>query len=201
MQHLTILRAIAARFPADTSISDKVKATLTRIETEASGLLDILKNPDPEKSAMAIDRIVNDEKGRLRDLLAKTRNELTPLIANWRASADAERVKRGNLVPDAFAGETRAVFRAMSLTEKMHFMANATANLDGASIAAILNVPHVLSGLTPEQAVQLRESYLSRSSKSSAPIADEMSGCVETFLGAADALAAPSGAAKPLGTA
>lgn len=199
VQNLTVLRALSGRFPADTSISDKVKAVLTRIEKEASNLLEIMTKPDPEKSAMAIDRIINDEKGRLRDLIAKSRNEVNPLIAGWRASADAERVRKANLVPDAFAGEIRAVFRGMSWPAQLAFMATATDRLDGAVVAAVLNAPLVLSGLTPEQLEQFREAYLNRTSKSSAPIADEMQSCVDTFFNSADALAAPDGAAKRTG--
>jgi hypothetical protein len=181
------------------SISDKVKAVLTRIEKEASGLIEIMTHPDPEKSSLAIDRIINDEKGRLRDLIAKSRNEVNPLIANWRASADAERVKKANLIPDSFAGEIRAVFRSMEWPAKLQFMSTATDRLDGASVAAVLNAPPVLSGLKPEQVEQFREAYLNRTSKSSAPIADEMQACCNTFFDAADGLAAPDGAAKRTG--
>lgn len=198
-QNLTVLRALSARFPADTSISDKVKAVLTRIEKEASNLLEIMTQPDPEKSAMAIDRIINDEKGRLRDLIAKSRNDVNPLIAGWRAGADAERVKKANLVPDAFAGEIRAVFRGMAWPAQLQFMSTATDRLDGAAVAAVLNAPLVLSGLTQDQAEQFREAYLNRTSKSSAPIADEMQACCDTFFNSADALAAPDGAAKRTG--
>ena len=199
VQNLTVLRALSARFPADTSISDKVKASLARIEKEASNLLEIMTKPDPEKSAMAIDRIINDEKGRLRDLIAKSRNEVNPLIAGWRASADAERVKKANLVPDAFAGEIRAVFRGMAWPAQLQFMATATDRLDGAAVAAVLNAPLVLSGLTQDQAEQFREAYLNRTSKSAAPVADEMQACCDTFFNSADALAAPDGAAKRTG--
>lgn len=199
VQNLTVLRALIGRFPSDTSITDKVRATLTRVEKEASNLLEIMTHPDPEKSSLAIERAIGDEKGRLRDLIAKSRNEVNPLIANWRASADAERVKKANLIPNEFAGEIRSVFRAMAWPAQLQFMATATDRLDGAAVAAVLNAPPVLSGLTPEQVEQFREAYLNRTSKSSAPIADEMQSCVDTFFNSADALAAPDGAAKRTG--
>jgi len=199
VQNLAVLRALIGRFNPDTSISDKVKATMTRIEKDASGLIEIMTHPDPEKSSLAIDRIVNDEKGRLRDLIAKSRNEVNPLIANWRASADAERVKKANLIVDEFAGEIRSVFRAMAWPAQLSFMTTATGRLDGAAVAAVLNAPPVLSGLTPDQVEQFREAYLDRTSKSSAPIADAMQSCVDTFFNSADNLAKPGGAARHTG--
>lgn len=199
IQSLTVLRALSARFPADTSISDKVKAALTRIEKEASGLLEIMQKPDPEKSSMAIDRIINDEKGRLRDLIAKSRNEVNPLIAGWRAEQDAARVRKANLKPNEYASETRLVFRGLEYAQKLQFMQNIANENDGAMAASLLDAPAALTGLSRDQAEQFRESFLDKTSKSCAPVANEMQSCVDTFFNSADALAAPDGAAKRTG--
>jgi len=200
IQSLTILRALIGRIPNDTSISEKLVFLMNRIEREASGVIEVMNNPDPERSALAIDRIINAEKASLRAEIGNARREAYPLIASWRAQQDAARIQKANLVPDAFAAEIRSVFRTMSWPAKLQFMTDATSLLDGATVAAVLNAPPVLAGVTPEQLAQFREAYLNKTSKSSEQVAASMQSAVDTFFTAADDLARPDGAApRPTG--
>lgn len=196
IQSLTVLRALSGRFPSDTTISDRVKAVLNRIEKEASGLLEYMEHPNPDLSSEAVTRVVNAEKSKLRDLIAASRNEVNPMIAKWQNEQTAARVKKAALVPDEYAAEIRQTFRLMPYPAQLAFVADATSRLDGPTIAAIITAPPVLSGLTPEQVERFREAFLDRTSKSSAPLAEEMQSCTDTFFNSADGLAKPDGAAR-----
>lgn len=203
-QHqLLALRAIAARVPgggdADSPTAAKVRAILTRLEKEVSGLLDLMEHPDPMKSSVAIDLLINQEKARLRDLSTRSRSELDALVSGFRASQEAARRAKANLVPDQYAAETRAVFRALDTEQKNTFLAMSLKAKDSATVAALLSVPPVLSGLTAQQSTEYREAFLDTvAGPSSAGIADEMQSAVDTSLQIVEMVARPAGAAPPL---
>lgn len=197
---LLALRAIAARVPgggdSDSPTAEKVRAILTHIEKEASAVLELMEHPDPMKSSVAIDLLINQEKARLRDLIARSRGELNGLVSGFRDSREAARRTKANLVPDSFAAESRSVFRQLDTESKHAFMATAIKAGDSATVAAIVTVPAILSGLSATQQADYREAFLDTVAPSSAGIADEMQAAVDTALRVAESFAQPAGIAS-----
>ena len=191
MHQLQALRAIVSRITGSDPTSEKIRSILSRIESEASGLLELAKKPDPLKSPAANELVVNAEKARLRTLIAESRGKLTNLVNSFRAADEAARITRAKLVPDAFATEIRNVFRSLDTAGKHAFMGEAMKAGDGSTIAAIVTVPAVLSGLSAQQSEQYREAFLESIAPSNKGTADEMQVICDTAIQSAESLARP----------
>lgn len=192
---LLAIRALIGRIP-DAGPTERVTAVLSSIEKDASAILELIQNPDPMKSSVAIDLLINQEKAGLRKKIDAARAELIPLIERWRTVGEANRVKAAALIPDAYAQETRGVFRQMSTPAQLVFMADATKAGDGATAAAILNCPPILSGLTAEQQTKFRDAFLDHAAGPGVgETVDSMLSVVTTALDAAARIGAPIGAA------
>lgn len=185
---LLAFHALRSRLPADDPTAEQIDAVLHRIETELVGLADLISRPDKMKSEMANDLLVNQEKARARDVIARSRGELTTLVTAARSSQEAARLEKAKLVPDAYAGEIRSVFRALDPAGKAKFMGEAIRAGDAPVIAAIVTAPSILSGLPAEQASQYRESYLNSISPNSTAAADELEAICAGALAVANEL-------------
>lgn len=194
---LRALRALLEKLEGNDSTTEKIRSIIVRIEKEASSLFEIVSHPDPMKSAVAIDLLINQEKARLRDLVAKSRGELHSIIGGFRAANDAARLAKANLVPDQFASEIRTVFRSLDYTGQMKFMAEAIQAGDASIVAAIVTVPAVLTGLPAAQIDQYRESFLNSIAPNRKSVTDEMQAIADAVCSTAEAAAQPVGAGSP----
>jgi hypothetical protein len=166
-----------------------------KLEKEATGLSELVANPDPMKSQVANELLVNAEKARLRDLVAEARQKANQLLGDLQNNREAERLQKAKLVPDEFAAEVRSVFRDLNQTEKMRFMSEAIKSGDFAAIAALVTAPPILSGLTAEQSTNFRDSFLERMAPRTATVLDDVTDICETSFSTLDRLARPIGGA------
>lgn len=197
---LLSLRALKARLPDVPGLSNNIEPWLNRIETEGSNLLDMMESPDPMKSALAHDILVNNEKSRLRDLIAKAGSTIAPLVATFREKAASAQIDKAALVPDQHAQEFRGVWRGMSDEQQNNLLNAAMKSRDGASIAALTEAPAILSGLTVQRQQQIKDAYLESVAPSKTDELDEVQAVVTTFLQSAASLAAPNASGKPTGS-
>lgn len=191
MHQLQALSAVVSRITGDDATSEKVRSILGRIESEARSLVQLVENPDPMKSPAAIDLVVNAEKARLRSLIAESRGKLTNLVSGSRAADEAARVTKAKLVPDALAAEIRSVFRSLDTAGKHKFLGEAIKAGDGPTIAAIVTVPSVVTGISAQQSEQYREAYLESIAPSNKGVADEMQAVCDTAIQSAEEIARP----------
>lgn len=194
--HFSSLRALAGRITGSDSTSSKVKTSLARLEKEAAGIAELISRPDPLKSLVAHELLVNTELARLRDLAAKTRGELNTAVTELRTAHDAARVAKAGLVTDEYAQEIRSVVRGLDITAKVQFMADAIKKGDSRVLAAVLNAPIILSGLTAEQVEFYREAALECGGPSGRNDLDELQMIVDTSFGVIDEIARPIGAGQ-----
>lgn len=197
---LLALRDLQGRMPDIDGLTAKITPLFSRIETEGTNLLALMENPDPMKSSMAIDLLINAEKGRIRDLVAKAGAEVNPLIASYREKTAAARLNKAALVPDQHAQEMRGVFRTMADEQQNNLLDQSMKTRDSTTIAALTEAPAILSGLTVQRQQQIRDAYLNTIAPSADNEIDELWACVSTFLSSAAAMAALNGSGRPSGS-
>lgn len=192
---LRSIRALIQRIPSDAPASAKAMTILTKLEKEVIGITSLASKPDSMKSDAANTMILNAEKARLRELAASSRSELAAAISSARATVDTSRGEAGNLTQGEYAAEIRSVFRGLSAAEKAQFIVDATKARDGQSIAAIVEAPAVLTGLTTEQVAGYREHYLDSvapSSRHERNANDDLQAVCDTAMDVFDEVAQPS---------
>ncbi len=197
---LLSLRALKSRLPDVPGLSDKVTPWLNRLETEGTNLLAMVENPDPMKSALAHDILVNNEKSRLRDLVAKASAEIMPLIATFKEKAASTRIDKAALIPDQHAQEFRGLWRGMSGEQQANLLNTAMKAHDGATVAALTEAPAILSGLTAQRQAQIKEAFLEAVAPSKTDELDEVQAVVTAFMQSAASLAAANASGKPTGS-
>ena len=190
---LDALRALLEKIEGNDSKTEKMRSIIGRIEKEATGLFELVSKPDPMKSAVAIDLLINQEKAKLRDVVAQSRVQLTNIVADSRHGREFERMQKADLRPDDFASEIRTAFRSLDATSKLQFMTDAIKARDRATVAAIVMAPPLLSGLPAEQIANYRESYLDAIGPNQKNEADEMQDLVDAVCNTAEAAAQPVG--------
>jgi len=188
------MRAIIARLNTDSKRGQGIKTILDMIAHEASGLQSLVDNPDMMKSGVAQAMLINQEKARLRDVTNLVRDKLKELVSEYAAEQDAARVSRANLVMTEHAAEIRNVFRALDAAAKSQFLSDAIRTRDAATVAAIVEAPAVLSGISEERVSQYREIYLDSYARIAPQHAvDEMQSVIDVSLEIADSMAIPAG--------
>ena len=132
-----------------------------------------------------------------RGMLATASSELPTIVSSFRNQHGAARLAKAQLKPDQFAEEIRSVFRNLSIADKNAFMAEALQTKDNATVAALVTVPAVISGMPAEQAAGYKEAYLRAvAGESGEPIALELEAVCNTFLSVAESLAMPDSFAR-----
>jgi len=194
-QQILTINACAQRIPDIGPVSDRARLILAGIGEECSNIFELMTHPNIEHSQIKIDMVLNQEKINLRRKIDAAATELIPSVERWRVAQEAARVAQADLKPDAFAQETRMVFRTMGFPEKLAFVSAATDAGDGKTMAAILSCPPILSGLTEAQQTQFRDAFLDRVADSSDDTANEVLACIQTALSAAAIVGKPVGAA------
>jgi hypothetical protein len=156
---LASLAMIVGRLPANAPEHEKIKSVLNRLHTEAQNIAKIVAEPDPMKSAAAITLVLNAEKARLRELAAKSRADIASVLTVNAANVQATQTKNSKLIPNEYASEIRSVFRALDNGEKAVFIEYAATTNDGPTLAAILQAPAVLTGLSPQLQADYKQYY------------------------------------------
>jgi hypothetical protein len=192
MHQLQAIRAVVNRLTVTDSDSGKMKSILDRLEKEASGLVELMTHPDPMKSSVANDLVVNAEKSRLRALAGESREKLSRIVSGRRAASDAARLAKARLMPDDHAAEIRGVFRSLDPAAKHSFMAEAIKTGDASTIAAIVTARPLLSGLSAEESAHYREAFLESVAPHNDHIAEEMQAICDTAIRTVESLATPA---------
>jgi hypothetical protein len=157
------LKALIARLPTGTTPRyleiQKLIASLSPVVEHIHGLQ---TNPSELLSRLAVDREIISTRLALGRLIPEIKAQIDALIAEERSELDATNVEAAGLKTDDFAAETRQVFRALTQSEKLSFLADALKDNDGATMGAILQAPLHLSGLTAEMRADYHSAFLAK---------------------------------------
>lgn len=186
---LAAISALLKRIPGDSGTATELRIALQRVEKEAAALAGIV--PDAMKSDAANSMILNAEKARLRELIAKASEQCRVLIDREKATEQSKLAERLALVPNEFAAEVRSVFRELSPEKQNEFMATSIAAKDAATVAALVDCPTILCGLPAERQAAYKLSYVESVAPSVQSETAEMQSCVNGIIATAGSLAQP----------
>jgi len=183
------IRHLVGRLPKGGPLCDNVTAMVKRVEAASTALDDLISNPDPMASQMAIDMRVTAAKIKLKSTVDEARNKTAALVTAERASLTENRNKKANLTPSVHAAEIRTVFRGLDSAGKIKFLNDAVSSNDGETIASLVTVPTVISGLTLEQSSSYKELFLNKIAPTDSRYVAEIEDVVGGIFGSAESLA------------
>ena len=122
---------------------------------------------------------------------------MTAIAGAARAAHDARRLEKAKLVPGPYAAEIRSVVRNLELPAKLLYLANAIKEKDSAAVAALVDAPPILSGLSAQQLADFREDFIDSMAPGGTGEADEMQSICDAVLQTTEEAAQPVGAFRP----
>lgn len=185
---LRAIRSILERCPTDGVTAVTIRQSLANVESHAIALDKIHR--DPMLSQMAIDLKAKSAREALSAAVAEARIKASTLLSDYKMNLSINQRQRAGLVPDAYAAETRSVFRRLDAKERAAFMQTAIDSRDSSTLAALLQAPTAVSGLNIEQRDQYLSAYLDAVNPVDSGWIDELEAVATTALNAADSLTA-----------
>lgn len=108
-------------------------------------------------------------------------------VSSRREGIDRRIADKVNLRPDAFASEIRIAFRALPAAERLPLVSRMIEEKRGPELAAILDAPTLLTGLTAEQSSAFRLQMMSTHAAAELAEMEQLEEALEALFVAADA--------------
>lgn len=154
------IKHFLSRIPEDGQLGAELRELMQRIETDALVVTELREHPDPMRSALAISQDVATAQAKLKVTIEAVRDISRSRITQFRDSVKADQLKLANLVPNEYAAEIRSIYRSLDDAGKAKMLTDAFTQRDGATAAALIGVPAVLTGINPDRAALLRQQFL-----------------------------------------
>jgi len=156
------LEAIAERVKGDTPAIRKLQAEVNRLASSAGQLDTVHRNRSPLDTeaahALKVAKLARQYGSRVTEALNRGLGEW----AVSRAELEQRIVEKINLKPDPkFAAEIRSVFRTVDGTKRLEMLGQFVKENRGPELAAILEGPAFLTGISEEQKSAYRASMIS----------------------------------------
>ena len=146
------IKHLISRIPEEGQIGAAFRELMQRIETDALVVTELRENPDPMRSALAISKDIATAQAKLKVTVETVRDHLRSSIIQFRESVKA--------VPNEYAPEIRSIYRSNDDAGKAKMLTDALTQRDGATAAALINVPAILTGINADQAAVFRQQFL-----------------------------------------
>ena len=154
------IKHLISRIPEDGQFGAELRELMQRIETDALVVTELRENPDPMRSALAISKDIATAQAKLKVTIEAVRDLSRSRIIQFRESVKADQLKSANLVPNEYAAEIRSIYRSLDDAGKAKMHTDALTQRDGATAAALINVPAVLTGINADRAALFRQQFL-----------------------------------------
>jgi hypothetical protein len=139
-----------------------MEATCNPLKDSVSAIVRLHSSPNPTENANAHYKRVANASKHLEKQRLSVFDELQNIYRQGVLDNEAKIGKKINLKPDdKYGAELRAVYRAASPAERAEMLSGAIAANDGPVLAAIIEVPAVLTGIEPELQKTLRHQIIS----------------------------------------
>jgi hypothetical protein len=154
------IKHLISRIPEDGQLGTELRELMQRIEKDAFVVTELREHPDHMKTALAISQDIATAQDKLKVTVDTVRDLLRSSIIQFRESVKAEQLKSANLVLNEYAAEIRSIYRSLDDAGKEKVLADAFTQHDGATVAALIGVPAVLTGMNPDRVALLRQQFL-----------------------------------------
>lgn len=154
------IKHLISRIPEDERLGTQLWEFIQRIEKDAFVVTELRENPDPTKMALVIRQDIITAQDDLKATVDAARDLLRSSIIQFRENVKAEQLKSANLVPNEYAAEIRLIYRSLDDAGKAKMLTDAFTQHDEATVAALIGVPAVLTGISPDRVALLRQQFL-----------------------------------------
>lgn len=179
----------------DHSVARQLKAEADRLRRGAEALDNVRRNRSPldtkeahtlkvAKAARKYEAEVEAVRGRAHEIFGRGIGEISGRIVN-----------KVDLKPSAFAQEIRTAFRELNSKAKTELINELVAGNRGPELAAIVDAPSVLTGISDQQRSMYRQAIIS---KHAAAEMDEQEKLTDVFEASLDAAKAATGLVRRL---
>jgi len=154
------IKHLISRIPEDGHLGTELRELMQRIEKDAFVVTELREHPDPMRPALAIGQDVATAQEKLKITVDTMRDLLRSSITQFRENVKDEQLKSANLMTNEYAAEIRSIYRSLDDAGKAKMLADAFTQHDGATAAALISVPAVLTGINPDRVALLRQQFL-----------------------------------------
>lgn len=146
----------------DSSYASNMKASHTRLMNALEGLVSMRDNPNSTETAAAHVLKLSKAAKRMKDEVSNLKASAFQNYMNYDLTISQQIVDRAGIEENMYASEIRAAFKALPQAERLNFIAEVINKEDGASFAAIMRAPEILTGITPDMNADLTKSFYSK---------------------------------------
>ncbi len=163
---ITALKSMADRLRADVpSNAYSVRLALSqeamKLHASTDALNSMHANPDPTITPAAHTKRVTAAATKLKDQIATMRQRVHQIVQERAVELDRQISAKVNLKPDGFASEIRAAFRTMAPGRQQQLLMELATKNRGPELAALIEAPGVLTGLSDDIRSRYREMIIS----------------------------------------
>jgi hypothetical protein len=151
-----------------------------------AALVSMYDNPSPVQTQSYNDKKLIEAAGKLSQARATAFNEIQKVYKNGLLENEMKMSEKVTLKPNEYAAETRAVLRSMPKADRLSALAQLAAKNNGAELAAVINAPALLSGVTEEDQQTFRTQIFAIHAKEEIAELEELTTAYQASLDAID---------------
>lgn len=135
-------------------------STIARLATGLDALQTLHATRSPTETEGSHVKRVMTAAQKLDKNITETYNRLSEISREGHAEINSRIGQKVKLIPDQYAAEIRAQYRAMSSTEQVKLLGELVENNRGAEFAAIVKAPGILTGLSEDMGARFEAALL-----------------------------------------
>jgi hypothetical protein len=138
----------------------RIQQEVSRLHRGAEALDKVSANRSPLDTVEAHTKKVATIARKFDAEVTSSINRISDISRDGRKAVERRIDDKVNLKPDAFAGEIRATFRAMSGKDRMELLARLVKENRGPELAAIVKAPPILTGISEAQRARFESAII-----------------------------------------
>lgn len=188
---------IRGRLPAEGhSHARQLETEVTKLANSATALGRVFDTQSPTETADAHEKKIAAAAKVFGGQVSATRDRIHAILKTGLEDIDGRARKTTGLKADRFEEEIRATFRSLDQDQKHSLLGELAENGKGAELAAIIDAPTVVTGITKEDVTRYREAL---ETKHAPAEYRERNALTEAFIEAFDATTQGADLAGSLG--
>jgi hypothetical protein len=164
----------------------KLHRAVARVSVGLDSLIALHATRNPTETEGTHGKRVADAATKLSGMIASSRERLHEITREGLAEIDARIGAKVKLVPDNYAAEIRAQFRTLDSSQRVALLAELVENNNGPVLAALVQPPRILTGLTDEMRQRYTEAIISKHAPEEAAARDATMAAFSNSLTALD---------------
>lgn len=144
------------------SYASSFKTDHSRLVNALDGLVSMKVNPNSTETPAAHTIKLSRAAKRLSDELANMKTRAFDNYAQGKINLTNQIHEKAGIIENKYASEIREAFRQLPQSKRLDFISQVIDKKDGASFAAIINAPEILTGINAEMRNNFTQSLYSK---------------------------------------